>query len=122
MGHAFTKDDLSGFIGSETRFRHSLVRRFLYTEGVKFFAEKAGAYWFLDVCATELHQLCFHEGFLAIRLEVANSKAVATADDGNRNDLWTKEIDLTDCPEGLWKFYMAPGDETHSVMMLPSEY
>lgn len=122
MARTLTKADLAGFTGSETFYRHSLNRRFLYTDGTKFFAEQAGAYWLLDIIATELHGLCFKEGFLSIRLEVANSKAVVSAGDGNGNDLWSKPIDWTDCPEGLWKFFMAPGDETHSVVMLPSEY
>lgn len=41
--------DLKMFTGTEQWFRHPLSSNFLYTDGVKFFAEHCGggAYWFL---------------------------------------------------------------------------
>ena len=48
----------------------------------------------------------------------SNPRKVASAlVDGNGNDLFTKSIDYTDCPEGEWKFFF-----TGNVLMLPSEY
>ena len=109
--------DLGQFIGTEKWFKHPLVQRVLYTEGVQYFCEQAGAYWFLDIVATELFTFQDQEGFLSIHLIVTGSKAKITADDGNGNILWTKNIDFTDAPEGDWKFYF-----TGNVVLLTSEY
>ena len=48
---------LRQFTGSECWYRHNLNRNTIYTDGVQFFAENAGAYWFIDIVATELHAL-----------------------------------------------------------------
>ncbi len=48
---SLTKQELRQFTGSETWYRHGLVRSVLYTEGAKYLAEKGGAYWLLDEIA-----------------------------------------------------------------------
>ncbi len=47
-----THADLRQFTGSLERFRHPLNPRVIYTPGVRFLAEQAGAYWLLDVIAS----------------------------------------------------------------------
>lgn len=112
------KAALANYYGSsENLYCRALNRRMAYTEGVRAFAENAGAYWFLDIAATELFALQRNEDFLTVILHVEGTKAKITADDGNGNDLFTKSIDYTDCPEGEWKFFF-----TGNVLMLPSEY
>lgn len=108
---------LRQFTGSEYWFRHGLNRDVTYTDGVAFFAENAGAYWFLDIVVTELYPLLLAEDFLIVVLHVEGSKAKITADDGNGNVLWSRSIDWTSCPEGEWKFFF-----TNNVLLLPSEY
>ena len=39
---------LAQFTGSQNFYRHSLVREVLYTEGVEYVADAAGAHWLLD--------------------------------------------------------------------------
>lgn len=119
MDHNQLKDLLSNYYGTEQWFRHSLNRNMLYTEGVRAFAEHAGggAYWFLDICATEVWALTKQEEFLSICLKVGNDKAVITVEDGNDNVLLTRKVDYTDCPLGEWRFYL-----TDHVLLLPSEY
>jgi len=113
---------LRNFTGTETWWRHNLSRNMTYTDGVKFFAENAnnGAYWFLDIVATEIFPLQRNEEFINIMLYVKDSKAVIEADDGDRGSgrvvLFRREIDYTDCPEGEWRFWL-----TNNVMLLPSE-
>ena len=51
MTHTLTKADLRHFTGTESWFRHALVRDILYTEGVQYVAEQGGAYWLLDEIA-----------------------------------------------------------------------
>jgi hypothetical protein len=43
-----TKADLRQFTGSETWWRHGLVRDVLFTDGAKHVADAGGAYWLLD--------------------------------------------------------------------------
>jgi hypothetical protein len=43
--------DLCQFTGTETWYRHSMYRNVLYTAGVQYLAEKAGAYWLIDIIA-----------------------------------------------------------------------
>src|ERR1700730_15173147 len=46
-----SKDDLTQFTGSEHWYRHAMVRDVLYTDGVQYVAETAGAYWLIDEIA-----------------------------------------------------------------------
>lgn len=117
------RNKLRNFTGTETWWCHGLNHNMLYTDGVKFFAENAsgGAYWFLDIVATEIWPLQKREEFINIALTVKDSKAVIEADDGDKGSgrvvLFRREIDFTDCPEGEWRFWL-----TNNVMLLPSEY
>src|SRR5208337_2197669 len=40
-----TKADLAQFTGSETWYRHALVRDVLFTDGARHVADAGGAYW-----------------------------------------------------------------------------
>jgi len=111
--------DLSNFTGTETWWRHGLNKEFLYTDGVQYFAENAGggAYWFLDIVATELFQLQKQTPFQHIQMLVSGQRAEIIADDGDGHVIWRREIEYTDCPEGMWEFYL-----TDNVLLLVSEY
>jgi hypothetical protein len=114
--------DLAHFTGTENYYR-AINRAVTYTDGAKYFADKAGAHWLIDIISTELPGHANREGFLHIKMTVADSKAAIAADDGNGKIVWTRDIDWTDCPEGEWRFYMAPGGpEGTTVIMLPQEY
>lgn len=112
--------ELQNFTGTEHWYRHSLNRNMLYTDGVQYFAEKAGAYWLLDIIATELHRLQQVHGFLTVTAESLDSKATLQAHtevDGVEQIVWSRKIDYTDLPAGAWKFFY-----TDDVLLLPSEY
>lgn len=111
--------DLERFTGSEQFYRHAFVRKVLYTEGAKYVANAAGAYWLLDEIAfsqmtvTKLQ----NEAFQVWKLQVTGSKAKIVVEDGNDNVVFTKAINFTDFPEPgitLWC--------VDNVIMLPSEY
>lgn len=116
--------NLGHFYGTEQWHRNPLYPKMLYTDGVEFFAENAGggAYWFLDIVGTEVFDLHRKgEEFIVVKLTVYPEardgvEAVITADDGNDNILWTREIHMTDCPVGEWKFYLE-----NNVLCLPAE-
>ncbi len=110
-------DDLQNFTGTESWYSHKLMHETVYTEGVKYFADHAGAYWFLDIVDTELFPLQKEHGFLSITMTVANEQALITATDGNETTLWDKQISFTDCPDGTYRFFF-----TDNVLLLTSEY
>ena len=49
MEKTLSLSGLSQFTGSQTWYRHSLLRHILYTEGARYVAEQAGSHWLLDV-------------------------------------------------------------------------
>ena len=108
------RDALFQFYGTEHWYK-MIFGPTTYTDGVKFFADSAGAHWFLDIVATEIATL--RVPFAYIILTVKGEKADINVTDGNDNYLWRRHIDFTDCPEGEWKFYL-----TDNVMLLPGEY
>jgi hypothetical protein len=120
------KNGLANFYGSENMYRHSLNRRMVYTDGVRYFAQEAGggAYWFLDILATEGAN-CIKpkedQNFVSVNMTVKDSKAVIKFTDGNDTVYHTRDIEYTDCPEGEWKFFMIYDGESTTVL-LPSEY
>lgn len=111
--------DLAHFTGTERWYSH-WTRSCVYTDGVKYFAEKAGAYWFLDILATEFTFVCKRHEFLGVTLAVKDGTASIIVDDGDGKVLRRRKIDFTDCPEGDWKFYFIDG--ARPTILLPSEY
>lgn len=118
-------NDLKGFTGTTQWYKHSFNQRFFYTDGIRHFAQNAGggAYWFLDIAATEIFDLhkAKDEYFLAVKFQVKNGKGVINVTDGNEVLIFTKLIDFTDCPDGLWEFFQILEDDK-SIMLVTSEY
>jgi hypothetical protein len=111
--------DLAHFTGAETVYRHSLNRKVLYTEGVQYLAEHAGAYWLIDeiAIAQGYEPRVKAEEFQSWKLVVTNSTATLTCDDGNGNVVFSKHIEFTDFPLpeiNLWV--------EGNVILLPSEH
>jgi hypothetical protein len=46
-----TAADLRQFTGTEQWYRHGIVRDVLFTDGAKYVADQAGAYWLIDEIA-----------------------------------------------------------------------
>ena len=114
-----TKTNLSQFTGSEQWYRHSLVRKILYTDGAQYVAESGGAYWLLDEIAFgQSEPKIAAEEFQVWRLKVNPDKtATLTCDDGNNHIILTKPIAYTDFPLDEIGFYFID-----NVIMLPNEY
>lgn len=112
------KAELAQFSGSSQFYMAN--KRIILTDGMKYFCDKVGGYWIVDIVASVL-PLLGSEEFVVVSVNVADTKADVTIDDGGKNGgrkvLYQQKIDYTDCPEGDWKFYK-DGD----VMMLPTEY
>ena len=109
------RNNLEQFWGTENYFTNPLVK-YKYTDGVKYFAEHAGAYWLLQ----EINGLYVKLGippFLNIVVKSNKKKADIIVDNGNNKVLIKKHIGFTDLPEGEWQFFL-----TDNVLMIPSEY
>jgi hypothetical protein len=119
MKHTLTENDLGHFHGSDTVYKHSLVKNVKYTEGVRYVASNGGAYWLIDKIATlQLDPKVKDEEFQAWTLKVNNDKSASlVCDDGNNNEIHRERIDWTDFPLDHIKFYFC-----NDVIMLPSEY
>jgi hypothetical protein len=111
---------LAQFSGTENWWRH-WTGRITYTDGVKFLAEKAGAFWLIDLVASHQTARLRQEAFQVWLLAVNRGKtpmAVATCRaDTDTPELVRQEIEHTDFPLASIRLWLVD-----SVLMLPSEY
>ena len=111
---------LGQFTGSEHWYRHGLVRSILFTDGAKYVADQAGAYWLLDeiALAQKSEKAVAAEEFQVWRLTVKpDHSAVLACEDGNDNTVFTKAIPFTDFPpEGITLWF------ANNTIYLPSEH
>ena len=116
MKSTITKEELNQFTGSQQWFRH-FSGRLVYTEGVQYIAEKAGAYWLIDLIAS--YQPIQTEEFQFWTLRKEGELFVAVCTDGNDNELVKQVIEYTDFPQEFMPFnlYLC-----HETLHLPSEY
>lgn len=120
MTHPLNTADLRQFTGSEHWYRHGLARNILYTDGAKYVTDKAEAYWLLD-------EIAFSQGIKRVAAEefqhwklkvnLADSTARLTCEDGNGNVVLSKRIGYTDFPIEEITLYC-----TNKTILLPSEY
>lgn len=123
---------LAHFTGGLERFRHSLNRRVIYTDGVQFVAEHGGAYWLLDEIALHLGSRPFqqsaahdprlqHMAFWTLTVkEDRTARLIGYADTGE-TPFFEKSIPFTDFPLdeiSIWSAW----DGVHWTLYLPSEH
>ncbi len=111
--------DLAQFTGTLHWYRHGLVRSVVFTDGVKYLADHAGAYWLIDeiALAQVYNGKVAGEAFQVWELKVKGNEAELLCEDGNGNHLAGQLIPFTDFP--------APGIRLFccdSTIMLPGEY
>ena len=111
--------ELANFTGSENWYQHWLGKA-LYTDGVKYVADNAGAYWLVDeIAINQTRPNVRAEEFQCwtLSVDLERHKAVLTCDDGNGNVVFTKRIEYTDFPLPEIKLSCTDG-----TILLPSEY
>jgi len=113
------KLELKEFTGTEKCYYTPLFPEYSYTEGVKYLAEQASAYWLLDFIFRFSDKIAAKgEDFLVWKLIVKEDKsALLKVEDGNDNLLKKFKIPFTDFPLDqidLWQI--------RQVLILPSEY
>jgi Family of unknown function (DUF6876) len=108
------------FNGSEHWYRHGLVPTITFTDGAKYVADAAGAYWLLDeiTLAQRFDPKVAAEEFQVWKLSVNDDdSATLVCEDGNDNVVSTKAIPFTDFPrEGVTLWF------ANNVIYLPSEH
>lgn len=116
---AFDPSMLSQF--TRTEHYYQLNRRCLITDGAKYLASEAGAYWLLDAAASYLMQLGTADWFVLVRLVINDSHVALALEDGNGSVRASQQIPFTNflLPEQM---LYACWDGNHWVLMLPSEY
>ena len=115
----FDASQLGHFTGTTAYYRIS--NRHALTDGTKYLAEAAGAFWLMDAAASHLDEIGTEDWFVLIKLQVNNSRAVMIYEDGNGKEHARQEIAYTDFPLSQIQLY-AYWDGEHWVLMLPSEY
>ena len=110
--------ELAQFNGDLDRYRH-WTRKLIFTPGIKHLAERAGAFWLVDLVASwQLEGKGAAEQFQVWTLAVRSDQtATATATDGNRAEIARQEIPFTDFPLDEITVWFDGG-----TLMLPSEY
>ena len=107
--------NINSFSGTENYYKHWLGIQF--TDGVKYVAEEASAYWLIDAIASYQSKLT-HEEFQTWTLKVNNDQSwTLSATDGNDNLLVKQLIEYSDFPLPKIDLFLS-----HKILMLTSEY
>ena len=120
--------ELAHFTGTEsyTNLRYPWLRtKFLLTDGTKYLAEQAKAFWLMDAIAShQTNQKVAAEPFQVWELTVSPAQqAILTCTDGNKTELVRQEIPATDFPLEKITLYAEQSDYLGGlVVMLTSEY
>ncbi len=119
---------LDHFTGTETYASLPypwLKTKFLLTDGARFLAEQAGAFWLMDAIASHLlAPKVAAEPFQVWELEVRPDRtALLKCTDGNENLLARQEIPYTDFQLASIRLYAILDEYLGGwVALLPSEY
>lgn len=132
MNTPLTHADLRQFTGDLERYRHQIARSVIYTPGVQYLAERAGAYWLIDEIALAIASgdvaeagksddrvLSLHFWKLEVR-DDRSAELTARADDGVPPFV-SKVIPWTDFPLdhiSVWAGF----DGQYWTLYLPSEH
>jgi hypothetical protein len=113
--------ELAYFTGTQNYYQY--LANVVLTDGAKHLADRAGAYWLMDVVASwQVEKRVACQPFQHWKLEVEDDNtATVVADDGNGNEIARQEIPFTDFPLRSTRLYLVK-DGKYRVLMLPSEY
>jgi hypothetical protein len=120
--------------GANSFIRHPLSRRMRYSDGVAEIADQLGAYWLLDIIATECAApfIAAYDrnavGVAEIHVKAKDSRAelAMTFKDG-APPVWQRSISYTDLPDHDWLLILGAVNDPGSVgtacnLILLTEY
>ena len=111
--------EMRQFIGSENWFLHPLVENVLYTDGIRYVASRAGAYWLVD----EIAFAQYEPKVKAVKYQLwildvnEDQSAVLRCMNDDMKEVMRKVIPYTDFPLNEFKVFFI-----RDVILLPSEY
>ena len=110
---------LDQFYGSDVFYYQPLYPMYRYTEGVKYLAKNAGAYWLLDYIFSHQRDVSIKaERFQVWKLTVNDdNSAVIRVEDGNNNEVKCYNLTFTDFPLKKYSLWFIGG-----MLLLPNEY
>lgn len=107
--------DINYFNGTENYYKHWLGIH--YTDGVKYVAEEASAYWLIDAIGSYQPKLRNEEFQSWTLKQNPNQTWTLRATDGNDKILAEQKIEFSDFPLNKIAFYLVD-----KILMLTSEY
>ena len=111
---------LAHFTGTDYWYKHGLALSILYTDGAKYVAETAGAYWLLDeIALSQMSEQAVKAEEFQVWISSVNADhtATLTCEDGNDNPVYSKALEFTNFPpEGITLWF------ANNVIYLPSEH
>lgn len=119
-------EDLKQFYGTEKYWSLGFPTGIYLTDGAKYFAEQAEAFWLMNNLAMEYRKLEKLDNYIFVTVENkeiidknGHEKRIATTifTDGNDTTYSTRHYENLDLPLGVWKFYVMD-----NIILLPSEY
>ncbi len=115
---------LGNFYGTEGYHRVTVCPGLVATDGVAWLAQNAGCFWLIDeiALANRFNAKVRAEEMQFWTLKVTGNSAVLTCDHDENQPIFRKKIEFTDFPLPGIRIWVAFGDETAKVAMLPSEY
>jgi hypothetical protein len=116
--------ELQQFTGSEQFRRWSvLFPRDILTDGAHYLAQKASAFWLMDLIASWQHKPQLRaEAFQTWTLTRTGDNWLAVCDDGNGNVITRQRIEYSDFPLPTFKLFAVRNERRGITIMLPSEY
>ena len=113
METKITESELSQFIGTVNYHRHWLGS--VYTDGVEYLAEKAGAYWLVDAIFSYRRRESFQ--IWTLKKNDDDSAVLTMQEDSGERAKVCQKIPYTDFPLDQISLYLIDG-----VLLLTSEY
>ncbi len=128
----FGLSDLAHFTGDLDRYAHCLNRQVIYTPGIKYLADKAGAHWLVDAIAsyygTKLMQTAIAKDkrlsslhFWTLDVAEDNSATLVLQADSGEEPAISQDIPFTDFPVEQIRIW-AGFDGKYWTIYLPSEH
>lgn len=119
-GESGLEEELTHFTGTQHYYRN--ITGLLYTDGIKHLAERAGAYWLIDLVGSYQPQLQDAPFQLwRVQVNLDSSAIVTMVEDTGQPVKVGQRIPYTDFPLKDFSFYCCV-DDLASIIMLKSEY
>jgi hypothetical protein len=127
MAAQLTEADLRQFTGTSQWYRWSILfRNCVLTDGTRYLAEQAGAYWLMDAIASHQPKALKNANlrdFQVWTLTVKDKTGVLECrEDSDTKPIITQMIPYTDFTLEKIELWCNPMDETVRCILLPSEH